>query len=392
MKHIVHVSNDFAPMSAGINTHLQSLLPEITKQGFQVTLLVPTASNDEKIEDIYEDNSWEHFTCVRANYPGSTNVISKLLYLTKSTKAGLRWIEKEIGRIDLIHQHDQRATRLGASHYAKKNNVSVIWTNHSPDYFGNSELFTRLIPKFFRLRPDGLIAVHRSMAELFWDSEYSDLPVQYISNGVDTNKFRTSSKDRKSSDFVILFPQRLVPMKGPSVLAKAVTLICRKNDNTNFSIWFAGDKLPLNRDNNTTKKVKTILNSSSEEYSVKFLGNPQYQQMPSYYRQADIVVLPLQVETENISIFEAWASGTPLITTKQVEKNGYMVHEENCLIVPNNDPHKMADAILRLSKDLELRQKLAANGREWVQNRFRWSQVAEKTSEFYREVFKKRNV
>jgi len=134
------------------------------------------------------------------------------------------------------------------------------------------------------------------------------------------------------------------------------------------------------------------LNSSSEEYSVKFLGNPQYQQMPSYYRQADIVVLPLQVETENISIFEAWASGTPLITTKQVEKNGYMVHEENCLIVPNKDPQKMADAILRLSKDLGLRQKLAANGREWVQNRFRWSQVAEKTSEFYREVFKKRNV
>jgi phenylacetate-CoA ligase len=108
--------------------------------------------------------------------------------------------------------------------------------------------------------------------------------------------------------------------------------------------------------------------------------------MPAYYDRADIVVLPLQIETENISVFEAWASGTPLITTTQVEKNGYMKDEENCLIVPKRDPQKLAEAIIRLAEDLQLRQKLASNGRELVQKQFRWSHVAKKTAEFYRVI------
>jgi glycogen(starch) synthase len=390
MKHIVHVSNDFYPLSSGINTHLQNLLPEISKRGFKVTLLVPTASYDDKRKDIYVDNSRDHFICVRVNYPGSKNLITKLYSLTKSTRSALQWIEEQIGDIEIIHQHDNRATRIGATYYARDKDIPVIWTNHSSGFFSKEDLSARMLTYIPGIRPDAVIVVHRLLLEPI-RNYFKDSDVRYIPNGVNLKHFQPGN-EFSTKEAMILFPQRMIPQKGVEVLAKAAKILLQKEAGLEFKFRFAGSGDASNRDMGVIKRVKNLLDEDVEKGNVQFLGNPSYREMPAFYSEADIVVLPLQVETENISVFEAWATGTPLITTKQVEKNGYMVHEENCLIVPNNDPQKIADAILRLSKDLELRQKLAANGREWVQNRFRWSQVAEKTEELYREVLKKRDL
>jgi glycosyltransferase involved in cell wall biosynthesis len=183
----------------------------------------------------------------------------------------------------------------------------------------------------------------------------------------------------------------MVPMKGPDILAKAAVQILNDQNNTEFSFQFAGSKDSSNRDQQTIMEVKEILKDFDDGERVNYLGNPSYEEMPAHYHQADIVVLPLQVETENISVFEAWASGTPLITTQQVGKNGYMKHEENCLIVPNRDFQKLGDAILRLVHDVELRERLTNNGFEVVRKRFRWSHTAEKTVQFYEKVLNEIN-
>lgn len=390
MKHVVHVSNDFAPMSAGINTHLQNLLPEISKQGFKVTLLVPTASKNEKRESVFVDSSWEHFTCVRASYTANKNLISKLYTLTKATRSGLQWIEERIGDIDFIHQHDNRATRIGATYYARDNDIPVIWTNHSSEFFRSVDFSARMITYIPGIRPDGVVVVHRTLLEEV-DNFFKDSEVQYIPNGANLKHFQPGKRFSKK-EAVILFPQRMIPQKGVEVLAKAAKILLQTQDKIEFTFWFAGSGEGSNRDSGVIKRVKELLDLGVKKGNVQFLGNPTYEEMPAFYSKADIVVLPLQVETENISVFEAWASGTPLITTERVEKNGYMMHNENCLVVPDQDPEKLSEAIIRLAEDLQLRQTLAANGRELIQNRFRWFHAAEKTAEFYREVLNNKNV
>ncbi|MCG2591050.1 glycosyltransferase family 4 protein [Rhodohalobacter sulfatireducens] len=390
MKHVVHVSNDFYPLSSGINTHLQNLLPELTKQGFKVTLLVPTASNDKKREDIFVDSSREHFTCVRVKYPAGTNLISKLYSLTKSTRSGLQWIKEQIGEIEIIHQHDNRATRIGATYYARDKDIPVIWTNHSSGFFRSEDLSARMITYIPGIRPDAVIVVHRMLLEPN-RSFFNDSEVRYIPNGVNLKHFQPGKRFSKK-ELVILFPQRMIPQKGVEVLAKAAKVLLQHQDGLEFKFLFAGSGDASNRDSGVIKRVKELLNEDVEKENVQFLGNPTYKEMPAFYSEADIVVLPLQVETENISVFEAWATGTPLITTKQVEKNGYMVHNENCLVVPDQDPEKLSEAIIRLAGDLQLRQTLSANGRELVQNQFRWFHAAEKTADFYREVLTTKNI
>lgn len=384
MKHIVHVSNDFEPLSSGINTHLKNLLACLSQHDLQITLLVPTGLDSFKDEIVCEETS--HFKIIRFNYKKTENRLLKLIYLTRSTMSGLQWIKEKIGSIDLIHQHDQRATRLGATNFSRSLKIPIIWTNHSADYFGKRELIARWLPKMTNQKPDGIIAVHRTMADLFQKSRYSDLPIRYVPNGVDTMHFSFKKTHSECEEIVVLYPQRMVPMKGAPILAKAAVQLLKEKRHRHYSFWFAGSGLSSNREKNTIEQVKELLMKYHDVNRVKYLGNPSYEEMSEYYNQADIVVLPLRVETENISVFEAWASGTPLITTQQVEKNGYMKHEENCLIVPDKDTMKLAVAIARLASDVKLRQTLAENGRKLVEDRFTWCHAAEKTAAFYREI------
>lgn len=388
MNHIVHVSNDFDPISGGINTHLKNLLEYLSEEDFKISLLVPTAIEEELpgMPDVIPDES-KPFRIVRSFYSKTGFNALKLIRLTKAIQAGLHWIQKNVREIDLIHQHDQRATRLGASLFSSVHHIPMIWTNHSSAYFERDNYLIRIMLKVLNCQPDGVIAVHRTMAENFRRYEFEDIPVRYIPNGVNMKHF---APDDKSEDekTVVLFPQRMIPVKGAEILAKAAVTILQNYQTGNIMFWFGGSESMSNRDDSSILRVKEILNDFTDTDTIKFLGNPSYEEMPWYYHEADIVVLPLQTETENISVFEAWASGTPLIVSSQIGKNGYMRDEGNCLIVPNNDPERLAEAILRLTVDDELKEKLIRNGRVLAESRFNWADTADKTADFYSDIFK----
>ncbi len=122
------------------------------------------------------------------------------------------------------------------------------------------------------------------------------------------------------------------------------------------------------------------------EQIVFFLDTPLYCEMPELYRSADIVVLPLQEETENIAVLEAWASGKALISTRKIAKNGYAKHAENCWLTDTRDSDQLASAIEKLAENPSLRKKIGMKGRELAENMFTWEKIATKTVGFYDKI------
>ncbi len=108
--------------------------------------------------------------------------------------------------------------------------------------------------------------------------------------------------------------------------------------------------------------------------------------MPKFYRQADIVVLPFKMGTESLSVFEAWASATPVISLRLEETNKFILEGENCILVDNSDPQLLTHTIRDLAVDLELRDHLAESGLRTARDHCGWNHRAEKTAEFYREI------
>lgn len=82
------------------------------------------------------------------------------------------------------------------------------------------------------------------------------------------------------------------------------------------------------------------------------------------YADADVLVLPTRSEGTPRVLLEARAFGCPVIATPVGGIPESVEHETDGLLTPVDDPQALAEAILRLAADSELRRRLIAGGLE----------------------------
>lgn len=104
---------------------------------------------------------------------------------------------------------------------------------------------------------------------------------------------------------------------------------------------------------------------------VRWLGRVAHDSMHALYRAADLVVVP-SVGPEALSRvpLEAAAAGRPTVGTRAGGIPEEIVDGETGLVVERGDPEVLAKAILRMVEDEGLRQRLGANARLFVAERF----------------------
>jgi len=118
---------------------------------------------------------------------------------------------------------------------------------------------------------------------------------------------------------------------------------------------------------------------------VRFLGVVARPEIGRVYEAADIFVNASSLDNMPVSILEAFASGTPVVSTAP-EGMTYLVHHERTgLLSPPGDAALLAENILRLLRDQELAARLAANAYD-ESSRYRWSAVRESWLAAYREL------
>jgi glycosyltransferase involved in cell wall biosynthesis len=102
-------------------------------------------------------------------------------------------------------------------------------------------------------------------------------------------------------------------------------------------------------------------------------------------RRSSVFVLPSRDENFGVTVAEALASRTPVIVTK-----GVAIHEEiehaNAGLIVNRTPEAVANALLHLLGDEQLRVRLARNGRALVERSYSWNRVAVQLEQMYRAV------
>ena len=94
------------------------------------------------------------------------------------------------------------------------------------------------------------------------------------------------------------------------------------------------------------------------------------------------VVVPSRVEAFGIVALEAWRSGAPLVMTNRGGGPGFVRDGIDGILVDPEDSDALADALVRVSSDEELRARLGAAGRARV-GEFTWARVAHAYEELY---------
>lgn len=102
----------------------------------------------------------------------------------------------------------------------------------------------------------------------------------------------------------------------------------------------------------------------------------EHLELMKFLRLADAFTLPSFVEGLPISLLEAMALGIPSISTNVYAIPEAVKNFDTGILIEAGDDGKLAESILLLKSDDELREKLSKNGREWVLKNFDEREVA----------------
>jgi glycosyltransferase involved in cell wall biosynthesis len=161
---------------------------------------------------------------------------------------------------------------------------------------------------------DHVIAVSRDLAARAVTLGVDPGRLSVVYNGVDTDLFRPGPKDEArqrvgytSGDPLLVFAGNLVPVKGLDVLLDALATLAGRG--RPFRCVLIGDG-PL-RDALGRRAARLGLAGR-----VRFTGSRPLEELPSWYRAADLFVLPSRSEGVPNVLLEAASCGTPFVASR----------------------------------------------------------------------------
>ena len=141
---------------------------------------------------------------------------------------------------------------------------------------------------------------------------------------------------------------------------------------------------------NSHEKGIDILKAAESEINgnVVYCTNRSWKDAMHIIKSSRIVVVPSRMESLPTTVKEAFYLNVPVIGTDVGGIPELIKHNETGLIIPPENPSKLAEAVNELLSDKEKSKKLAANGNNFIINNMTWDVILPKYVEFYEELLK----
>jgi glycosyltransferase involved in cell wall biosynthesis len=255
--------------------------------------------------------------------------------------------------------------------------------------YTSDEFRARLLRLFLKFglsaacRSAGSIAVFQNdedQAELVRDHIVRQSQTRIIrGTGVDTDRFRPTSEE--SPEPIILLPCRMLWDKGVGDFIESARLVGRMKSRARFVLVGRCDE------DNPASIQSEQLHQWQEEGVIEWWGHRS--DMPAVFGNAAVVVLPSYREGLPVSLLEAGACGKPIIATDVPGCREVVRHRVNGLLIPPRNAIALADAIVLLLENPELRHELGRRGREIVVKEFSSTIVVRQTLALYHELLQR---
>jgi D-inositol-3-phosphate glycosyltransferase len=390
--------------TGGMNVYVHQLTRTLGKMGVRVDVF--TRSQDEHVPHVLHDLGYHNRVVHIPAGPEIPLPKAELeRYIPKFVQGIEAFAESKNIHYDLIHSH-YWMSGIAAIELSENWNIPFIQMFHTLVLMKNriarspqeKEGEYRIIgEKKVISKANRIIAAtlaEKSQLEFLYEAPSSKIAV--IPPGVDTHHFYPIAKDEAKEvagvpedTHTILFVGRIEPLKGIDLLIKAISII-QKNEQLqccphNLIIIGGEPNVKAEEMNVEMAHLQDMVENLGIENFVIFLGKQDQQMLPYYYSAAEVVVMPSHYESFGMVALEAMACGTPVIAS-QVGGLAFLVRDgETGFVVPGNDAEKLANRLVELIKNKELRDKMGSNSAEYAKL-YSWENITEKMIEVYRQV------
>ena len=133
-----------------------------------------------------------------------------------------------------------------------------------------------------------------------------------------------------------------------------------------------------------------ILKEAESEINgnVVYCTDRSWEEAMQIIKASSIVVVPSRMESLPTTVKEAFYLNVPVIATNVGGIPELIKNNETGIIVPPENPSKLAQAINELLSDREKSEKLATNGNTFVKNNMTWDVILPKYIKFYEDLLK----
>lgn len=374
---ICFVSRRFFPTISGMSVYALNLLRELVRAGHDVTM-VSQYRGDELGTRVYGGGA-----------PPAVEGVRVIGLEAKGEQSGGDF-EHDVAemRATVVREHEREPFNIIHAQYAYPTGLAALEASRAtgvPNLVsiqgGDGHWVGLCCPTHKRAmlvvldHAGKLLIGSRSFAEEVREN-HGTPPERFtiVPGAVDTNRFRHASRQgSEAPPRALLYHGRVDRRKGVLDLIEAFALVVERGVAPEVRLIISG----IGPDSDA---ARDLIRARRLDGRAEMLGYVAYEDAPQVYARGDVFISPTYAEGFSNTILEAMAAGLPIISTRAVgvvdclrDDGG---EEDNSLLVAPGDVPALAEAIMRMLDDSELRARLSGRATAEVEQLYSWRAVA----------------
>jgi glycosyltransferase involved in cell wall biosynthesis len=230
-------------------------------------------------------------------------------------------------------------------------------------------------------RADAVTVASRTLQTQVWGAGVPPARVFYLPNGISlTDKPVRASDAPPTSARTILLYTRFWELDVREVVA---TLIAVHQQQPAARLLVVGKGERCEEDH-----LLQLAQRAGVAAAIDYRGWLEPAHLPAVFAEADVALVPMTDTLINrarcsAKLLELMAAGLPVVATRIGQNPEYIQHGVSGLLVPPGDPAALAQALLTLLNDDELRQQFVAAGHRALTD-YTWQRLAHTAERAYR--------
>jgi D-inositol-3-phosphate glycosyltransferase len=388
--------------TGGMNVYVRDLTRKLGQMGVQVDVF--TRSQDEHVPHVLHDLGFGNRVVHVPAGPEVPLPKDELpTYLSQFVDGILAFANSKGIQYDVIHSH-YWMSGLAARDLKRRWGIPVVHMFHTLGLMkqrvartpGEADGDYRLSGEreVLQLADRIIAATPAELAQLQWLYQADIHKVVVIPPGVDLGHFYPIPPD-EAKEFIgvapceqmLLFVGRIEPLKGIDTLIEAIAIMRQQNVHVCLSVIGGDPDLSQENAGSEMARLQTLREKYHLQDLVAFLGKRSQDTLPYYYSAAEAVVVPSHYESFGMVALEAMACGVPVVAS-QVGGLAFLVQDGvTGYTVPVDEPQALAERLIRLVQDKELREQLGKQAADFARQ-YGWEHIAGRMINTYNEVQK----